>query len=169
MFLAGELVVYGTAGVCRVLGLGASLIPGDTRQCYQLCPLSAPEGSAVIHTPVEGGVVAIRPLHTPAELQDLADEAKTVPPLLGDSDRQRRELYKQALSGCDLRAYLSVLRSVEQRRSSFEAAGKRLSDTDERFAVRAAEGILTEAAEVLHRSKRELAGLFGIPDAFYRE
>lgn len=169
MYLTGELVVYGTAGVCRVLGLGESMIPGDTRQCYRLCPLSAPDGSAVINTPVEGGVIAIRSLHTPAELQDLAAEAKSVPPLLGESDRQRRELYKQALSGCDLRAYLSVLHSVEQRRAFFEAAGKHLSDTDERFAVRAAEGILAEAIEVLRRPKQELAVLFGIPAYFYKD
>lgn len=169
MFLTGELVVYGTAGVCRVIGIGDSLIPGDNRRCYQLHPLSAPDDSAVIHTPVEGGVVVIRRLHTEDELETIAADAGSIAPLSGESDRQRRELYKQALAGCDLRAYLSVLHSIEQRRIEFEAAGKHLSETDERFAFRASEGILSEAAEVLHRSRKELAALFALPDSLWKE
>lgn len=164
MFATDDVIVYGIAGLCKVIGYGKSPIPGDSRNCYQLRPLHAVEGmGSLIHTPIEGGTVAIRNLHSRDELLKLAENARNAPPFRCDSERQKRERYKQALASCDFMEFLSILHSVEHRREQFASIGKRLSDTDERYAQRAADAIFAEACLVMDCKREKIAEMFGIP------
>ena len=56
MYAAGELVVYGGEGVCRVEGVGAPSLPGmdKTRLYYTLSPLYR---SGQVMTPVDTQVL----------------------------------------------------------------------------------------------------------------
>ena len=65
MYAAGELVVYGGEGVCRVEGVGAPSLPGmdKTRLYYTLSPLYR---SGQVMTPVDTQVL-MRPLLTAEE------------------------------------------------------------------------------------------------------
>ena len=65
MFAAGDLVVYGGEGVCRVEGVGAPSLPGmdKTRLYYTLSPLYR---SGQVMTPVDTQVL-MRPLLTAEE------------------------------------------------------------------------------------------------------
>lgn len=58
MYQAGDLIVYGTTGVCRILGVSRSEDPGENkgRLYYLLKPL---QQDGVIYTPAEGGKVPI--------------------------------------------------------------------------------------------------------------
>ena len=60
MFAAGEMVVYGGEGVCRVEGVGTPSLPGmdKTRLYYTLAPLYR---SGQVMTPVDTRVL-MRPL-----------------------------------------------------------------------------------------------------------
>ena len=50
MYAAGELVVYGGEGVCRVEGVGAPSLPGmdKTRLYYTLSPLYRSDRKSVV-------------------------------------------------------------------------------------------------------------------------
>lgn len=72
MYAAGELVVYGGEGVCRVEGVGAPSLPGmdKTRLYYTLSPLYR---SGQVMTPVDTQVL-MRPLLTAEEVGQLIAE-----------------------------------------------------------------------------------------------
>ena len=61
MFQPGELVVYHTAGVCRVEAITKPNVSGADRnkEYYQLKPL---QQDGVIYTPVDNPKVSIRPM-----------------------------------------------------------------------------------------------------------
>ena len=71
MFQPGELVVYGTTGVCRVLEIAKPQIRlrERDREYYLLKPLYQ---DGVIYSPVDSEKVAIRPVMTRAEAEKKA-------------------------------------------------------------------------------------------------
>ena len=77
MFAAGEMVVYGGEGVCRVEGVGTPSLPGmdKTRLYYTLAPLYR---SGQVMTPVDTRVL-MRPLLTGQEVQELIAQGAITP------------------------------------------------------------------------------------------
>jgi len=76
MFTAGELVVYGGEGVCRVEKIGPSAIPGadKTKLYYTLLPLYR---TGQVLTPVDTRVL-MRPVLSREEAQLLVEQLKMV-------------------------------------------------------------------------------------------
>ena len=72
MFQPGELLVYGTTGVCRVEEIATpDLTRADRgRRYYLLRPLHQ---DGVIYAPVDSGKVAIRPVISREEAETLID------------------------------------------------------------------------------------------------
>ena len=72
MFQPGELLVYGTTGVCRVEGVATPNLTRAEwgRQYYLLKPLYQ---DGVIYAPVDSQKVPIRPVISRQEAEDLID------------------------------------------------------------------------------------------------
>mgnify|MGYP003219050853 CR=1 FL=1 len=81
MFQAGDLLVYGTTGVCRVLSIDRRQERvGSTRQerlYYQLKPIYQ---GGLIYTPVDNDKVSMRPIISRQEAEDLISEIPTLHP-----------------------------------------------------------------------------------------
>ena len=101
MFAAGELVVYGGEGVCRVEGVGTPSLPGmdKTRLYYTLAPLYR---SGQVMTPVDTRVL-MRPLLTGQEVQELIGELDQLPEEQAESHNTRaiKDLYHQVVASYD--------------------------------------------------------------------
>ena len=99
MYAAGELVVYGGEGVCRVEGVGAPSLPGmdKTRLYYTLSPLYR---SGQVMTPVDTQVL-MRPLLTAEETAQIIAELDQLPEEQAESHSMRaiKDLYHQVLTG----------------------------------------------------------------------
>ena len=80
MFAAGDLVVYGGEGVCRVERVGPSGMAYDDggRLYYHLTPLYR---SGTVMTPVDTGVL-MRPIISRQQAQDLIAALPTLPEVL---------------------------------------------------------------------------------------
>jgi CarD family transcriptional regulator len=77
MFQPGELLVYGSTGVCRVEGVTHlnQTGPDRNRQYYILKPLLQ---DGVIYTPVDNRKIPIRPVITAEEAEALIDLIPTI-------------------------------------------------------------------------------------------
>ena len=103
MFKAGDFVVYGSNGVCRVQKVGTLDSPGvpKDRLYYTLIPYYI-KGSTIF-TPVDNQKVIIRPVLTREEALKLIDEISGID-MLWIGDEKKRELqYKEAFRSCDCR------------------------------------------------------------------
>ena len=78
MFQLGELVVYGSTGVCRVEGFAGLDQPGEYRgkQYYQLKPLWQ---DGVIYAPVDSEKVPMRPVISREEAETIIDRMPDIP------------------------------------------------------------------------------------------
>ena len=158
MYQVGELVVYGTTGVCRVEGFGTP-DPMDRggRQYYQLKPLYQ---DGVIYTPVEGGKVPMRPVMSAEEARALAEE---VPQIQPEEHRARTiqlltQHYQSILQSGSSRDLLELAMSIQAKRRQAEKHNRRLGMVDERYGRQAERLLFGELAVALDLPYEDVPG-----------
>ena len=159
MIQQGELVVYGSTGVCRVEGIG-NPDPRDRsgRQYYLLKPLYQ---DGTIYTPVEGGKVPMRPVMSAAEAEELIAQ---IPQLNPEVCRERTlqllsQRYQAMLHSGNSRDLLELTISVCRKRRQAEEQNRRLGMVDERFAKQAERLLFGELAVALNVAPEEVPAL----------
>ena len=158
MYQTGELVVYGTTGVCRVEGFG-SPDPMDRsgKQYYLLKPLYQ---DGIIYTPVEGGKVPMRPVMSAEEARALAAEVPRIQP---EEHRARTiqlltQHYQTILQSGSNRELLELTMSIYAKRCQAEQHNRRLGLVDERYGRHAERLLFGELAAALGLPYDEVPG-----------
>ena len=156
MYAAGELVVYGGEGVCRVEGGGAPSLSGmdKTRLYYTLSPLYR---SGQVMTPVDTQVL-MRPLLTAEETAQIIAELDQLPEEQAESHSMRaiKDLYHQVLTSYDCRRLAGLIKGVCRRRSWAVHHGRKISQMDERYLKRAEDALYGELGAVLGLPREEV-------------
>lgn len=142
MFQPGDLIIYGTTGVCEVQEIAKPYQTGaDKNRFYYLLKPLYQDG--VIYTPVENGKVPMRPIISAKEANALIDDIPSVqaeachaPTLQALS-----QLYQSAVRSHDCRNLIEMVMSIYEKQRQAEAQKRRLGMVDERF-MRQAENLL---------------------------
>ena len=138
MFQPGELLVYGTTGVCRVEEITTPDLTRSERgrRYYLLKPLYQ---DGVIYVPVDSGKVPIRSVISREEAEALIDlipsvraEACHAPTL-----QALTQHYQSAVRSHDCRKLLELVMSIYLKRCQAEAQKRRLGMVDERYMKQA--------------------------------
>lgn len=153
MYHTGELVVYGTTGVCRVEGVARPETPGRASGTlyYLLKPL---QQDGVIYTPVDSGKVPMRPVMTAQEAEALIDRIPTMEAeaVYSPTLQALAQHYQDLLRTSDCQDLLRLTMSIYTKQQAALAKKKRLGLVDERY--------MKQAERMLHG---ELAAALGIP------
>lgn len=158
MFEIGQLVVYGTEGVCRVERMEKLRVGGKLCRYYVLSPVYR-EG-ATVYVPAENGELTARMkrILSPEELDALLNGAREDAPLWLDDANERKSLYAKVLLSGDRRALMRLVRTLHRRRTALVSQGKHLRSGDDQ-ALRDAERMLNgEFALILNIPQHEVPG-----------
>ena len=137
MFSIGDKVVYGSDGVYTVSDFSSSPIDkNDDRQFYVLRPINGPACNLII-TPVDNDKVKIRPVMSRDEALTLIDSIPDIPTLTIEREKNRREVYRQALATASCRDLVSIAKTVMLRRDELTRQKKRLSESDNDYERKA--------------------------------
>ena len=169
MFQEGDLVVYGSSGVCRVVQIGAleSRAADPNRQYYTLQPLFESER---IYTPVDSGVF-MRPAMTKEGAQNLI---RQIPEIDGDVCTERnpanlRIHYEASLQSHECRELIRMIKGIRRKTRETEKKGRKMGQVDQRYRKKA-EGLLhgelaialgiprEEVEDYIHSALEEAAG-----------
>jgi len=147
MYQAGDFVVYGRTGVCRVEGIEKNR---DGQEFYALKPLYQ---SCSILTPVKGKVF-MRPIITRQEADRLIDMIPTmeVEPCEGKALREMTESYQASIATHDCRDLIELIMSIYVKKKTAQREKRKFGAVDERF--------MKEGEALLHG---ELAVVLDIP------
>lgn len=152
MFSVGELVVYGGEGVCRVVAVGASSIPGADKEklYYTLDPIYH---SGHVLTPVDTKVL-IRPVMSRDEAVHLVEEFPALEPEgpMG-SPRATKDHYQSIVASYDCREMARLIRTTTVKRRRAIHRGKKPSQMDERYLKRAEDQLYGELAAALEMDR----------------
>ena len=132
MYQIGELVQYGTSGVCKVEEIvqGVPGLQKDT-QCYLLIPVSKKEEK--IYTPVNNDKVKMRRILSSEEVKELMGKAPQIEGPAIVNEKQCENIYREELYSVDCYRWLGLLKTLYARRAARVALGKKITATDERY------------------------------------
>lgn len=133
MFDIGEYIIYGSHGVCEVKEISKktmSALIGE-KLYYTLAPVYV-KGST-IYSPVDNGKVAIRPVLTRDEAENLINEMPQVNLIENVDEKKRETLYKDAIKSCDCRELIKIIKTLYKRRKERIEDGKKFTAIDERY------------------------------------
>ena len=148
MFTAGDIIVYGGEGVCRVENIGPSRVRGadPAKLYYSLIPFGR---TGHILTPVDTAVL-MRPIWQQAEAQALVEDIAALSPLDLPADlRSSKELYHTTVMSYDGRETARLIRALHRKQNWMTAHNKRINQMDERYLQRAEEQLYGELAAAL--------------------
>ncbi len=146
MFEKGQLIIYGSTGVCIVDGIGpldSSPATGD-RVYYTLSPFYSKESR--IYTPVDNQKIIMRPILTQQEAEDLIREIPQIQELWIVDEKKREKDYKDALAKADCHEMIRVIKTIYPRKQKRLAAGKKVTASDERYFNMAEDFLYKELA-----------------------
>ena len=146
MFQPGDIVSYGTNGVCTITEKKCIRLAGHPCDCFILKPVY--DSSMTICVPCTSQVLLDRMRALPTKEELLAMLHEPAPAHEPDADA-RRELYRQALQSGDRRRLLRMVRDIHAQHQARKVQGKGLSAFDDR-ALREAQNLLhSEFAYIL--------------------
>ena len=156
MFKTGDLLFYGTNGVCRVSEICSSPFDAsDTRSFYKLTPISD-HSSLVIFTPVDNTSVIIRERITKEEAEDLISRLHEIEKIAVSIEKQRKEAYREAIRENRPEGFVKIIKTVRARREEFRRTRRRVPDLDNDFEFTAKNCLYGELSQVLGISREEI-------------
>ena len=146
MFQAGDVIVCGSHGVCRVEKVGpiSSAAADRDRIYYTLKPLY--ERGSVVFTPVDNQKMVIRPVISREEALRLIDGMRDAEGLGIQDEKKREEGYKEALKTCRAEELVRMMKTIYARGRSRAARGKKATDADSRYFKLAEDYLFGELA-----------------------
>ena len=129
----GDLVIYGTNGLCEVEELLEKKLPYDEapQPYYTLRPRS--KNRSVIYIPARNQALVgkMRPLLDKAEIDDILHGVRGRAMEWNADRTQRHAAFRAVMARRDQEEMLLMIRCIFSRRQALAAAGKRLPGADE--------------------------------------
>lgn len=157
MFNIGELIIYGSSGVCKVTEITKMSLKGmhDGRLYYVLQPYYQKTGK--IFTPVDNEKVIMRQLISKEEAKALIDDIPNIESLWIANDKQREETYKKCIRSHECKEYVKIIKTLYMRKQERIAQGKKITATDERYFRQAEDNLYEELSIPLGIPKEEMS------------
>jgi len=156
MFQIGDLLFYGTNGVCRVSEICSSPFDtSDTRSFYKLTPISE-HSTLVIYTPVDNDRVVMRPLISKDEAEALISRLKEIEKVTVSIEKHRKDSYRETIREGTPEGYVKILKTVRSRRELFRKTRRRIPDLDNDFEFTAKTCLYGELCTVLGIPREEI-------------
>ena len=149
MYNIGDLLFYGTNGVCRVSEICASPFDSnDTRSFYKLTPI-AENTSLVIYTPVDNTQVVMRSLISKDEAEALLARIGSIEKVAVAIEKHRKDAYRETIREGNPEGFVKIIKTVRARRELFRRTRRRVPDMDNDFEHTAKTCLYGELSTVL--------------------
>lgn len=156
MFEAGEYIIYGNSGVCKVEEVTKMTAPGskEERLYYVLKPVY--EKECRLFTPVDNQKVIMRPVLTKQEADALIEKVKEIDLLWVNDEKNREQIYKEAIRTCNCEEWVRIIKTLYLRKKSRLAEGKKVTSSDAKYLQLAEENLYGELSIVMGIPKEEM-------------
>ena len=157
MFEINDVIIYGTQGVCRIVGVEEKAINGVKKNFFVLKPVNDNGPTIFAPTDNENVLKKMRSLLSEDEINQLIDSMPAEKTLWISNVNERKEQYKNLLASGNHAALIQMIKALYAHKKEREAAGKRLHTMDDDFFKEAERILYHEFQYVLKlNSKNEL-------------
>lgn len=155
MYQAGDWVVYGIHGVCRVIGTEKQLVNRKRTQYLVLEPLTQAESR--FYLPVENptAMAKLKTVLAKDELTALLASEEVRQDAWIQEENQRKQHYRELIGSGDRVSLMQMVSTLYRYRASQNAAGRKFHQSDENFLRDAEKLLASEISLVLELSAED--------------
>lgn len=159
MYKKGDIIVYGSTGVCDIIDITENKIGGVKRKYYVLKPRESTKNS--IYVPVDNPdlVKRMRNMHTEDDLRRILEESKDGTIEWIDNTNERSLRFKTIIAEGDTKEIIKLVRKLSERRAELEKRGGHMSKSDERVYKEAVNNLTHEFSGILNIEQEEMLEL----------
>ena len=155
MFQSGDWVLYGSHGVCRVIGTEKQLVNRKRTEYLVLEPLAQNESRFYLPMGNSVAMDKLKPVLSESELRDLLTSSQVRQDCWIREENLRKQHYRDLISSGDRISILQMIHSLYRYKEAQFAAGKKFHQCDDNFLRDAEKLIVSEISLVFRISKEE--------------
>lgn len=141
MYSIGDVVVYGTHGICEITGIENRSVDGKRVEYFVLAPKDASGAKFFVPTHNPSALAKLRKLLTAPELEALLRSDRVREDTWIQDENRRKQYYRELIGSGDRAAIVSMVGSLQRHRQNQAKAGRKFHLCDENF-LRDAEKLL---------------------------
>ncbi|MCQ2555250.1 MAG: hypothetical protein MJ171_06330 [Clostridia bacterium] len=159
MYHIGDVVVYGTEGVCEVKEITEVRFGKETNEYYILCPVRKESDTFYVPTSADKVFLRMRPVLTASQVDDVIAQTEGKETAWIGNERERVEYFKKTLLYGKCEDVLLMARAIYRQQIRQLESNKRLHAVDERFLKEAEKLIIDEISYVKGIDSNEILPL----------
>lgn len=155
MYQVGELLVYGSHGVCRFLKEDRQVVDRKMVTYLVLEPLGQENARFMVpaHNPV--AMSKLRKLPQREELEALLTSPEIQNEAWVTDENRRKQLYRELIGSGDRERLLSMMRAIVRHKEAQAAAGRKCHICDDNFLRDAEKLMIGQIAVVMEMDQEE--------------
>ncbi|MBQ9937962.1 MAG: CarD family transcriptional regulator [Oscillospiraceae bacterium] len=160
MYNAGELIVYGSTGVCRIVEIAPMNRPNMSKDTlyYTLEPLYQ---DGIIYVPVDNNKVFMRDVISREQAEQIIDMIPKIEEAYKTSDKNVTDNFKEAFASHNCTDLVELIVSIYNKKQYVQAHHRQLGQMDVRYMKRAEELLYGEFAIALNIPKEKVQSYIG--------
>ena len=155
MYQAGDWVVYGIHGVCRVIGTEKQLVNRKRTQYLVLEPLAQAESRFYLPTENPTAMAKLRAVLSKEELTELIGSEEVREDAWIQEENLRKQHYRDLIGSGDRVSLMKMVSTLYRYKASQAAAGRKFHQSDENFLRDAEKLLASEISLVMELSPEE--------------
>lgn len=159
MFHTGDMVLYGSNGVCEVTGTDMQEFDGDMIEYLVLKPVYDKTSTLFVPSKNQMLMAKIHPVLSENQVYDFISSIPSENTVWIDDEKQRKQVYQNMIAGGDRKHLVQIIKTLYLHKLSQNQLGRKLHQSDEKFFRQAEKLLYDEFAAVLHISPDEVSAL----------
>ena len=149
MYQAGDRVLYGIHGICRVTAEEERIVDRKRVTYLALEPEDQPGARYLVPTHNTAAMAKLRAMLTKEELEALLQSEEVRQNGWVTDENQRKQLYRELINGGDRGRLMQMVCTLYRHKAAQQAAGRKVHQCDDNFLRDAEKLLCSEAATVL--------------------
>ena len=156
MYNVGDIVMYGTFGICKVTAIEKRDFTGEEQEYYILRHTNSEKNTFYVPVNNEAALGNMHYVCSKAEVDELISHMNSHDMIWIDNDMQRKAEYSRIIKDADKHEMISLIKTLYLRRKELAESGKKLRSTDENYLNLAENMLFEEFAYALDIDRSEV-------------
>ena len=158
MYNIGDVVMYGTFGICRIESIEKRKLTKQEQEYYILKNINTDKNVYYVPTNNEAAVGKLHAVCSRAEADSLIAHMASEKPIWIDNDAKRKEEYTRIIRDANKQEIISLIKTLYLRSKEVAKSGKKLHAADQGFLSTAENMLFEELAYALGIDRSEVVG-----------
>lgn len=133
MFNIGDLVIYSTMGICKIVDICEKTYAGTTRNYYIMHPIE--DDTLIIQNPVDNDRIMMKKIIGRNEAEEVLESFKLPGIQWIENGNERNRNYSDIVSSGDRRGISNIINTLMCKKYELEMADKKISEHDRKLLL----------------------------------